>query len=531
MRAFLCCSLAVLACQKPVEDDVATVVVHTSPATKCVRLTLNDGATKTANPAGVASDVTFVVRLEARDAKTTTAVAAGFGDVACNAVSLAAERDQGTLVFGGRLDLYLAEPLNGGTGPDGGNTMANGDTDAGAVDNQRPDAGRVDSGVPDSGEPQVPDAGEPPALLNFNSNVLTSIAPGSALVFDQNCMGSFDTSPRPFPGNQCGAFKAGKKVTMLNGKEALVFAAANITVGSAAKLQFYGPLPVAFIATNAIVINSKIELKGTGQEPGAGARTTCSAGDGAGKKNGSYGGGAGGSYGGTGGKGGDGAPSVNEQMNGEGGTPSGPSGSENGTPLEGGCEGGQSGDKTKGGTGGGAIQLYAGQSIAFDGGGAINAPGRGGGAGDKKESTGGGGGGSGGHIVIQSRTVSFGAVSKLTANGGSGGSGSIGNDYLGGANGAEGSDDADGVLGGLSAGMGGAGGSGAPRSDVSRDGADGIANALGFTVYLGNGGGGGGSVGRIFIQASTVTCVSSSKALVSPAPAGLSTADAAKCIK
>ncbi len=529
MRAYLVCGLALLACQKPVEDDFATVVVHTSSETRCVRLTLNDnkGTAKNAKPAAPEGDVTFVIRLEARDAKNTTAVAAGFGDAECNAISLPAERDQGPLVFGGRLDLYLVDRPDGGTAPDGGNTMGSGDADAGSVDNKDPDAGPVDSGGPDSGQPQVPDAGVPPALLNFNSSVLTSIPTDSTLVFDGSCMG-FNTSQNPNqgPGGVCQALREGRKVTMLDGKEALVYAAETITVTATAKLQFYGERPVAFVASKRIIINSKIDLKGNGQEAGAGARSNCSAGNGTGDKDASYGGGAGGSFGEKGGRGGNGGPGRFGSVVGTGGAPLQVSGLGNGTPLQGGCEGGESGKKTRGGTGGGAIQLYAGEGVMFDGAGSIDAPGRAGGAGDAKDSTGGGGGGSGGQIIIQSQSISFGAATKLTANGGSGGSGSIGIDYRAGYFGKDGSNEVEGVMGALSAGIGGEGGSGGAKVAAAGDGKDGVANG----DALGNGGGGGGSVGRIFIEAGQFFCPQT-KVLVSPSSVVVSPPNTDQCIK
>ena len=197
-------------------------------------------------------------------------------------------------------------------------------------------------------------------------------------------------------------------------------------------------------------------------------------------------GGGGASYGGTGGKGGDGWTSTTSTVVGLGGSAGKIYGEATLVPLLGGSGGGPGSGASKGfgrgGHGGGALQISAGERIVISVTGAIDASGGGGHSGDGK---GGGGAGSGGAVLLEAPEVV--AKGPIGANGGSGGQG--GYSSAPGSDGVSGRPDHVPAPGTSTIGSRGGGG----------DGSDVTGNAEGGDIAQ-NGGGAGGGAGRIRIN-------------------------------
>lgn len=271
--------------------------------------------------------------------------------------------------------------------------------------------------------------------------------------------------------------------TVPTGSFGCVLAGTTITVE--ATLRASGSRPLVLIASDSITIlgTGVVDVgshRGATSELGAGAMDCAN-----GQTPDRRGGGAGGSFLGLGGTGG---PSVSAS----GGTP-GPVTDAN--KLRGGCAGQNTPGPTapnpvRGGHGGGAVLLIAGQSISVDG--AINAAGEGGEGGPPD--VGGGGGGSGGMIVLDAPTITGNGL--ILASGGGGGGGSS-TDAIATHSGKPGADPsgvsaAAGGTGGPNG--GGSGGNGSSAGTAKGDnGLKGISDANGD----GRGGGGGGGAGIV----------------------------------
>lgn len=309
--------------------------------------------------------------------------------------------------------------------------------------------------------------------------------------------------------------------SMMDGRNAGVFAALTITVEDTGILRGVGSQP-AILASETIIINGIIDVSGGSWAcsynnercpgPGGfGGGDTNHDGEGPGKgtegfeswdKDETGAGGAG--YGVKGAKGGG-------SSGGAGGSTYGESENE---PLIGGSGGGGGGHyeigndnpgEGRGGGGGGAIQITAfamlniGNSIGTPAG--IKASGQGGSGNSRYVNSGGGGGGSGGAIIIEAPFIQLYPGSLITANGGGGGAGRSGADGAVGlfsAEAAPGATCSDCNTGGNGAALN----SPSPTDGSNSEGGDGT-------------GGGGGGYGRITIR----NCIEFiSVCTVSPAP-------------
>jgi hypothetical protein len=250
-----------------------------------------------------------------------------------------------------------------------------------------------------------------------------------------------------------------------------------------------GTRPLVILA-ETIMIDGVLDAGAHRGTPGAGGappQMGIGRGD-DGSRDGSYndGGGGGGGFGQPGAKGGD----AGDASGGDGGLANGDQalsqllgGSGGGGASTGGC------DFTSPGAGGGALQLYARDSVSVGTMGVINAGG-GGGSGGKSCSLqylAGTGGGSGGAIFVQAPTITN--AGTIAANGGGGGGGASASD---GGPGQDGTATTARATGGTSGGdsYGAIGGRGAARVGDASVGENGPSS-------LGNGGGGGGGGGRI----------------------------------
>jgi hypothetical protein len=201
-----------------------------------------------------------------------------------------------------------------------------------------------------------------------------------------------------------------------------VVAGTTITVQSEGPtVRATGSKPLVLVASNSITVMSPLDVSShhttnpaANPETGAGADFTGCPAPATNPANG--GGGAGGSFNGVGGSG-----AAAARANSAGGAPGVAIATV--TALRGGCPGqdgeGAPADLGKGGHGGGAVLLIAGNSINVMA--EINASGEGGRTGNRNTS-GGGGAGAGGMIVLDAHTVTNSAL--LLANGGGGGEGS-----------------------------------------------------------------------------------------------------------
>ncbi|MBW2732221.1 MAG: IPT/TIG domain-containing protein [Deltaproteobacteria bacterium] len=202
---------------------------------------------------------------------------------------------------------------------------------------------------------------------------------------------------------------------------------------------------------------------------------------------------SGGGGGARGAQGGDGGDTDTGAIGGEGGIANG---SVALLSLYGGCGGGGGGNGIEGGAGGaggGVLQISADGAVVVSG--TIHMPGAGG-AGSSGIAAG-GGGGSGGGILLEGATITL--TGLLAANGGGGGGGTYGHGM-------------DGQASTLAAAGGG------PATTYAAVGGPGgaLAKPAGTVGDQGySGGGGGGSVGRIRLNASTITISSSNASPVS----------------
>jgi hypothetical protein len=251
----------------------------------------------------------------------------------------------------------------------------------------------------------------------------------------------------------------------MGGVKAGLFVCHDVLVESASSVKVTGELPLVLVATGKIQIVGSLTATAKGSTAVAGGFAVASgnskgAGPGGGSPGASGMGASGGGYCGKGGPGGV-SPMLSE---------GGPAfGTAELIPLLGGASGGS--DRTRGGAGGGAIELVAAQSIAIE----LTAVLSAGGGGADGNSANGPGGGSGGAILLEAPIVSVAGV--LAVNGGGGGQGS------GLPGGADGSPDASAALG--------AGSVGGPGS---------AGTALNGGAALAATGGGGGGAGRIRIN-------------------------------
>lgn len=266
------------------------------------------------------------------------------------------------------------------------------------------------------------------------------------------------------------------------------------------KIDFVGPNPVAFVATNDIEIRGLVDVGDTSY----GCQAVAAAGGGArgaaGAASQSVGGGGGGSGatndypgGGGGGSAGNGGAGGDVGITNQGGA-AGPAFNEGFNPLRGGGGGGGGGNTSNvaiGGVGGGALALFANGTITIAPGGGsswgINAGGcpaypSGGGSN--------GGAGAGGAILVEGHDVVEVGPAGLAANGASGGS------YALGVRGSLSANPAPGTAAysyaGVSYGAGGNGGAGTTPATAGQN-----LGGAGFTTYYP--GGGGGGIGRIGI--------------------------------
>jgi hypothetical protein len=252
----------------------------------------------------------------------------------------------------------------------------------------------------------------------------------------------------------------------MGGIKAGLFVCHDVIIESASSVKVTGELPLVLVATGKIQIVGLLSATATGSTAVAGGFAVATSNTkGTGPGGGSLGnsddrGASGGGYCGEGGPGGI-SPMLSQ---------GGPAfGTAELIPLLGGSSGGS--DRTRGGAGGGAIQLVAAESIAIELTGVVAA----GGGGADGNSANGPGGGSGGAILLEAPTVSVAGI--LAVNGGGGGQGS------GSSGGYDANPDATAALGGGS--VGGPGSAG---------------TALNGGAALAAGGGGGGGAGRIRIN-------------------------------
>ncbi len=284
------------------------------------------------------------------------------------------------------------------------------------------------------------------------------------------------------------------------------------SISIAGTVETRGGRPLILLATKGLTITGVLRADSTGINKGPGLDPLAC--NGAGTPNGESGtnmnpgggGGAGGSFGTVGQHGGLGG---GQNLGGMAGAAA-----PDVVALRGGCTGGTggiayslSGTRPRGGPGGGAVYLIAGQQIAITNGGIINASG-GGGEGASVQSApggGGGGGGAGGMIVLDAPRVVLDGGAAVIARGGGGGGG--GCSTTAGQPG-EGAVPANYTTGG---GMGGAGGAGTggvgAAASVATYGQDGVAGC--------GGGGGGGGYGVIRIATPNFMNLSST---ISPMP-------------
>lgn len=232
------------------------------------------------------------------------------------------------------------------------------------------------------------------------------------------------------------------------------------TVDSTSPVTISGMNPAIILVLTTVDIQGSVSVAAGGFDLGS------APGPGGGQAGGGGAGGGGGSYCGVGG------------LGGAMGTPIPMGGSTYGsaplTPLIGGSAGGGACGNP---SGGGAVQIVAGVSIAVRQYGVLNAGGFG--------ATCGAAGGSGGAILLEAPTVQI--AGSLAANGGGGASSN--------ANGAGGTTDGTPAVGGSAGNDGGLGFGGNGSSETDIHGGNG-----GYGSTTGNGGGGGGGAGRIRIN-------------------------------
>jgi len=281
-----------------------------------------------------------------------------------------------------------------------------------------------------------------------------------------------------------------------------------------------GTRPVVIVA-DRITIGGHLHVRAsfrTGSSPGANVECGDGLGNDGDLNPGStgYRGGSGGAFAAAGGKGAEAEGGGSNKIVG---------GLANGnaqlSPLRGGCAGGNGGHAdlgmgdvlanaiVGGGSGGGAIQLIASESIHVTGFGVLSAPGRGGGSAydltmGALDLAGGSGGGSGGAIFMEAPNITIDTGGYVLALGGAGGEGRAGSAAMPSAPGQSGAPldlALIPALGGATPAQdGGDGGKGSDDKDNSAggDGSPGKDIAGGLRS---GGGGGGGGVGRVRLRA------------------------------
>jgi hypothetical protein len=265
---------------------------------------------------------------------------------------------------------------------------------------------------------------------------------------------------------------------------------AGTTIDTLDNVSIQGNRPLILAATSTILITAMLDASSRrGVKAGPGARSSCgAAGDGA-NGTASGGGGAGGTFAFLGGPGATGQAGASV-----GGSPMAV---EPLVAILGGCPGffggRPAGSRARGGEGGGAIGLIAGESITVESSGRINASGASGAGGPVAATGGGGGGGAGGLILFDAPdvTISGPVYARGGGGGGGGGSGAAGTPGTNGGEPSNTTSNTGGGLRGLPDGGDGAPGCGSPNGT---DGGFPTMNPVG-----GGGGGGGGGCGVIRI--------------------------------
>jgi hypothetical protein len=378
--------------------------------------------------------------------------------------------------------------------------------DAPPADNVEPDADQpdIDAGVesadnvePDADQPDI-DAGVESSCLPFApSNLPEDIACEATeelVISAENCGGNVELCIHTDLGiisATCSPYSIGGCVDMDYGFQVIeqsdlseigVFTARSIRIDPTMRIRVVGQRPLVLVASDSIEVLGAITAtpRSTRHQGNAGGFTTpdnADEGPGAGPGGGHRGsngmGAGGGSYCGPGGNGGLALD------------PDGMGGAVNGTaeviPLRGGSSGGSTWITT-GGSGGGAVQLVAGEVINITDLGSIHV----GGAGGHQH---GAGAGSGGAILLESQVVLM--AGALAANGGGGAGGNYGS-TAGEMARASTVRAAGGEGGDRTATVGGIGGSGSAGTVL-----DGNAGGIGEGE---KGGGGGGGAGWIRIN-------------------------------
>ncbi|HEX5059821.1 MAG TPA: hypothetical protein VFV99_10705, partial [Kofleriaceae bacterium] len=256
-------------------------------------------------------------------------------------------------------------------------------------------------------------------------------------------------------------------VMQASGGDVCLVYATMVDIDSGASLTATGTRPLAIAASGALTVGGTIDVSSriSGQRGPASSDTACSFAATPELDLGGAGGGAGGSFGLAGGNGGTGDTDQSQGGSDGMGAPGMAGAPASVTALRGGCRGqaGANEDATggvggSGGHSGGALYLYAAESIQISG--VIRATGAGGNGGQVQ--AGGGGGGSGGLVVIESPSIVV--TGAISANGGGGGEGGarVGSTPVSGQPGADGMMGTTAAAGGMGSdnrfGYGGAGG-------------------------------------------------------------------------
>jgi hypothetical protein len=306
-------------------------------------------------------------------------------------------------------------------------------------------------------------------------------------------------------------------ITQDAGVGAVVLAWSGLTVNNGRGLTLVGSRPVIIAVYGDVSVDGFISARsGVTTDAGAGSNPAdCNAQDGAVEPGTTGAGGGGGGYGQIGGDGGT-ANSFGGVFA-AGGRGGSTTGNETLDPLRGGCPGGWGGrpsDTTsqgsRGGAGGGAVQISAAGNLILNG--TVTASGAGGVGGRAiagQGGNGGGGGGSGGAILLEGNGVDIKTGAELTANGGGGGAGAT----VGSSNGGNGGDGTSNTAGRSFGGTNsqtcaGSGGQGGAASGGTGPGVNSITNC--------GAGGGGGAAGRIRVNGSSGCGVDAG--VMSPAP-------------
>jgi hypothetical protein len=303
------------------------------------------------------------------------------------------------------------------------------------------------------------------------------------------CFATPPAGPKTYSGQIDTMTSTMCAATVSGATDYCVLAGGAITID--ARLRATGKRALVLLATDSITVGGAVDVgshRGANPETGAGADpSSCVTSAGLGPTGG--GGGAGGSFAGTGGAG---AVSANTVTT--GGTPGLP---VTNFALRGGCPGqdGDGANKGTGGHGGGAVLLFAVNTIDIQN--DITAAGEGG-AGATMSTSGGGGGGAGGMIWLDAPTIMNAGNKLVLANSGAGGEGS---GFNAGNAGDPGEDST--TTAAASGGHGGPtnGGDGGDGSAAMLAG-PGVAGHAGTnTGFNGGGGGGGGGAGVVKARA------------------------------